>query len=195
MMKKIIITSSVLLIIGVSVAHGNSIKKAENTLNHYISGLARKTTSNKLDIFDKTIIGIGFNSMIAVGYFSYPEAAAILRHYIHGEGEDLLLSNDYFKKSKFIQRTIKTKGVGKHKISLRQHQDWRISYALNPFILHIKKNGTIKIYQKIVFKHPKRKVRTTLNLFGFKVKVNDGLVHAMKPSPFMVYVKPWKQKI
>ena len=133
--------------------------------------------------------------MIGVGYIFYPEAAAILRHYIYGEGEDLVLSNDYFRKSKFIQRTIKRKGVGIHKISLRQHQDWRLSYALNPFTLHIKKEGTIKIYQKIVFKQPKRKVRTTLNLLGFKVKVNDGLVHTMNPTPFTVYIKPWKRKL
>jgi hypothetical protein len=194
-MKKIIIACVILLTMITAAAHGNPIKGTQNAINGYISNLARKTTSNKLSLLDKTIVGIGFNSMIAGGYILYPEAAAILRHYIYGNGEDLFLSNDYFKRSKFIQHTIKRKGVGKHKITLRQHQDWRLSYALNPFTLHIKKDGTIKIYQKIVFKHPKRKVHTTLNLFGFKVKVNDGLVHVMNPTPFTVYVKPWKQKI
>lgn len=194
-MRKIIIACAVLLTMTAAAAHGNLIKKTENAINGYISNLSKKTTSNKLTRLDKTIVGAGFNSMILGGYAFYPEAAAILRHYIYGNGKDLFISNDYFKRSKFIQRTIKRKGVGKHKIALRQHQDWRLSYALNPFMLHVKKDGTIKIYQKIVFKHSRQKVRTTLNLFGFKVKVNDGLVHVMKPTPFTVYVKPWKQKI
>ncbi|EJF10595.1 hypothetical protein [Pontibacter sp. BAB1700] len=70
---------------------------------------------------------------------------------------------------------------------LKQQEDWRLSYAVNGFTLQ-KKQGKAELSQHIIFKRDKR-IYTDLNFYLFTVRVPDGLVHALNPTPFMVYAE------
>ncbi len=71
------------------------------------------------------------------------------------------------------------------KVIFTQKEDWRLSYALNPF--RIKKvNGKYKIFQYIEFDRTKKDY-TDLNLGFTKIRVNDNIVHCYECKPFVAY--------
>jgi hypothetical protein len=78
-------------------------------------------------------------ALIAGGYFLAPEAARITQHYVFGNGEDLYLNADYIKNSPVILKNLNLKKNEVRRVALKQKEDWRLSYALNP--LHIKRKG------------------------------------------------------
>lgn len=159
-------------------------------ISDYVSHLTYK---EKLNPVEHAFVYTAFNSMWVVGYPLYPEAAEILEHYLHGDGTEKVISNSYIKTSPFIKELIKEKGVGTHVIGFKQHKDWRLSYALNPFRLQVKKNGEVNIYQWIHFPENKR-IAVRLNIFGRELRVNDALIHKLNPKAFMLKVEPWHHK-
>jgi len=163
--------------------------------NKEVSAYVNYLTCKKqpLNSIEKVFVYTTFNSMWIVGYPLFPEAAEILKHYLHGDGSELTVSNSYIKHSPFINKIIREKGVGTHKIFFRQHNDWRLSYALNPFSIQVKKNGDVKIWQWIHFPTNKS-VRVRLNFFGRELRVNDALIHKLKPKAFMARVESWNYK-
>ncbi|MBK0401879.1 hypothetical protein I5M27_02715 [Adhaeribacter sp. BT258] len=122
-----------------------------------------------------------------VGKIIYPESANLLEHYLDGTGKNLYLEADYFRKSPVVRKNLNSMRVNETKeVRFKQHEDWRLSYALNPFYLK-KGRKMIKIYQEIEFS-TKKGVYTNLNFYFFKVRLPDRLVHVLKPKPFMVYI-------
>ncbi len=70
------------------------------------------------------------------------EGIQVLYHYMYGNGEDLVLESDYLPHSPVIKRELGKMKVGQTKrITFHQKEDWRLSYALNPFHLKKTKNG------------------------------------------------------
>lgn len=68
------------------------------------------------------------------------EGIAILQHYCFGDGTNMVLESDYFPNSPVIKSELKKMRIGEDKvISFNQNEDWRLSYALDPFHL-VKKN-------------------------------------------------------
>lgn len=135
-------------------------------------------------------IFIFFVSIITLFVYAYfrisaPEGMEILQHYCLGDGSELVLESDYLPNSPVIQSELRKMRVGQHKVvRFHQREDWRLSYALNPFHLVKKQNG-FEIYQYIKFDSKGVDV-TELNFSIFKVKVKDSWVHFVKPTPFMV---------
>ena len=81
----------------------------------------------------KKIIVIG---IIMGGYIVAPEAAQSLQHYCFGDGDTLHVKSNYLKTSPVVLKHLKTMKVGDKKwVSFKQHEDWRLSYALNPFTI------------------------------------------------------------
>ena len=112
----------------------------------------------------------------------------VLSHYISGSGETLQLDPVYIKNSSVVRKAIKNMRIGEtKKISFKQSEDWRLSYALNPFRIARKSDG-YEISQWIEFDRS-NKVYTYLNLGFTKIKVYDNLVHAYSCKPFMVKCK------
>lgn len=112
-----------------------------------------------------------------------PEGCAVLQHYFLGNGKPLTLKSDYLPKSPVIVKALKGMRVGEvKKISFYQYQDWRLSYALNPFHLKKLKNG-FDIYQYIKFDN-KAGIYTTINIGGFKFNFKDNWVHFLKTTPY-----------
>jgi hypothetical protein len=131
---------------------------------------------------DKVIV----MGMIYGGKFISPEGSSILEHYCFGDGDTLFLDPSYLKTSPVILREMEGMKEGQDKrIVFKQKEDWRLSYALNPF--HIKKeNGKFKIYQYIKFSD-RKDIYTEINLGPAKIRVNDGMVHTYDCKPYVAY--------
>jgi hypothetical protein len=78
-------------------------------------------------------------------------------------------------------------GDAVERVGFEQKDDWRLSYALNPFKIKRTKEG-YEIYQWIEFDQT-GKVPTKLNLGITKITVNDAVVHAFECKPFWVICK------
>ena len=121
-----------------------------------------------------------------------PEGCAVLQHYYFGNGKKLELKSDYLPYSPVIIKELKKMRIGQDKtIRFYQKEDWRLSYALNPFHLVKKRNGFV-IYQYIKF-DSRGDVFTEINLYLFKIKVKDNWVHILKTTPFMLHFRYIKQ--
>ena len=113
------------------------------------------------------------------------EGISILNHYLFGNGEDLILKSDYIPNSPVIKKKLKGMRIGEtRRITFEQKEDWRLSYALNPFHLKKTKNG-FEIYQYIKF-DTSGKIFTYVNTPMGKIKIYDNWVHIKKCKPFMV---------
>jgi hypothetical protein len=119
---------------------------------------------------------------------SAPEGMEILKHYCFGDGSELVLESDYLPNSPVIQSELKKLKIGQDKVvRFYQKEDWRLSYALNPFHL-VKKRDGFEIYQYIKFDSKGVDV-TELNFYLFKIRLKDSWVHLVNPKPFMVKYK------
>jgi len=118
---------------------------------------------------------------IIIGAVFFPEASNVLKHYCFGDGSELVLNADYIKNSPVVKRKLATMKVGqKKKVGMHQWEDWRLSFALNPFTIEKQKNK-IKISQWIEFDSI-GKVTTWL----FFIPIHDNIVHTFKCTPYMV---------
>lgn len=124
--------------------------------------------------------------LILGGKIISPEGSQILDHYCSGNGDTLFLDPSYIKKSPVVLREIEGMREGQTKnIRFTQKEDWRLSYALNPFKIK-KEEGKFKIYQYIKF-DSKGRDYTDLNLGFTKLRVKDGMVHVYECKPYVAY--------
>lgn len=164
--------------------------KTEASINSYVEGLTDKAFDGSLSFFDKTVLHFSVLSGVVYTRFTFPEASALLYHYVYGDGSDLMLDSAYFQKSDYLNRTITTLGLGEHgPIALEQSQDWRLSLALNPYYLSVTKNNVKLFHPKITFAplHEKDKTFTIVPIGKMKLKIYDNLISAMNPDSFYVY--------
>lgn len=120
--------------------------------------------------------------MIFYGAFVFPEASAALRHYCFGDGSTLIVQSDYIKSSPVVWKRLKNMKVGeKGEVRMRQRDDVRLSYALNPFQMERKKDKVI-ISQWMQF-DTSGKVHTN---FG-PIPLPDNIVHVFDCTPFLFY--------
>lgn len=127
----------------------------------------------------KKIIVLG---MIGVGAIFFPEASSALSHYCFGDGDTLYVESDYIKTSPVVINELKTLKDGeKRRVGMRQSEDWRLSFAINPFNIERKGNKII-ITQWMQFD-------TTNNVatqFG-PIKIKDNIVHVFECKPYLFY--------
>jgi hypothetical protein len=128
-------------------------------------------------LFYKKVIVIG---MIVFGFFFFPEASQALRHYCFGDGSQLNVDPAYIKTSPVVQQHLAKMKVGqKKKVGLHQWEDWRLSFAINPFTIEKQKHKVV-ITQWMEF-DKKNKVTTWL----FFIPVKDNIVHTFDCTPYM----------
>ncbi len=129
--------------------------------------------------FSKKILVIG---MIVVGAIFFPEASKALRHYCFGDGSQLEVSPDYIKNSPVVKKHLAHMKIGeKHKVGFHQWEDWRLSFALNPFTIEKQKHKII-ITQWMEFAK-KDQVVTWL----FIIPMPDNIVHTFDCTPYMFH--------
>ena len=123
-------------------------------------------------------------SMIVGGRIVSPEASVILYHYCFGNGDTLNVESVYIRNSPVVLRSMMGMKLGQDKkVEFRQAEDWRLSYALNPFHIRMEKDSYL-IYQYIKFDRS-GKVHTDLNLGFIKIRVYDNIVHIFNCKPFV----------
>lgn len=121
--------------------------------------------------------------IIVGGYFLYPEASKVVAHYCFGNGDTLHLDPTYIRNSRVIVQKLNTMKIGESKeVRFNQTEDWRLSYALNPFTIKRTKEGAT-IHQYIKFRGHDY---TYLNFLGHKLKVSDNIVHVFDCKPYVV---------
>jgi hypothetical protein len=122
--------------------------------------------------------------MIVVGFFFFPEASQALRHYCFGDGSQLNVDPEYIKTSPVVQQHLAKMKVGqKKKVGLHQWEDWRLSFAINPFTIEKQKHKVV-ITQWMEF-DKKNKVTTWL----FFIPVKDNIVHTFDCTPYMFHTE------
>lgn len=120
--------------------------------------------------------------MIGIGAIFFPEASKILRHYCFGDGSTLYLKSNYIKHSPVVKRKLSKMKVGQtRKVGMHQWEDFRLSYALNPFKMEKQKDKVI-ITQWIEF----AKTNKVITWFG-PIPLPDNIVHTFNCKPFLVY--------
>lgn len=134
-------------------------------------------------VFFKKIVVIG---MIVVGAVIFPEASQALRHYCFGDGSQLEVSPDYIKNSPVVKKHLAHMKVGeKHKVGMHQWEDWRLSFAINPFTIEKRKDKII-ITQWMNFD----KTNKVITWFG-PIPIPDNIVHTFECTPYMFHTE-WK---
>ena len=155
--------------------------------------MIQKLKNNCCFIAIAILIGSFYQKIIVLvimggGLFIAPEASKILSHYC-GNGDTLYLNSTYLSESPVILRQARKLKVGQSikNLGFKQHEDWRLSYALNPFTIKRTRKGYI-VSQWIEFDKT-RKVTTKLNLFLFTITIPDSIVHTYDCTPFLVIFK------
>ena len=158
-------------------------------LNDYIAGTSNRVANNASTRTDAAIMHLSALTGIAVTRYAYPEASTLLFHYIYGKGDDLELSSTYFQNSLFLKEKIQNIGSGNHgPLTIKQHEDWRLSLALNPFYLMISDEKVRLFHPKISFAAAREQsIYTIVPLGKLRIKVYDNIVSILHPTPFYVF--------
>ena len=132
------------------------------------------------------ILAVPFLSGYVYFQTTSPEGMSVLTQYILGDGSDYELKSDYLPTSPVIVNNLKTMEIGEtRRITFRQKEDWRLSYALNPFNLTKTENG-FTINQYIIF-DTSGDIYTDINIFGKKIRFHDNWINKLNPTPYTVY--------
>lgn len=187
-----------ILVVSVAVLEGPVPTKMRNAvefiIHDYNNSLMDKAERNDLTIFDEWILRAGLLVGTTLSRYHYPEASMILNHYVYGDGSTLQLPQHYFANSSYLNKLVSSLGDGDHgPLALKQHQDWRLSLALNPFYLSIS-GEKVRIYHPKVEFAPvgSARVVTVVPVGKLRVQIYDNLVSALDPTPFEAFAE-WSQ--
>jgi hypothetical protein len=132
-----------------------------------------------------------YNGIALGGRLLSPEGGAVIYHYLYGEGKDLWLSPDYIQRSSVITRSLALLREGEsRRFTFRQADDFRLSFAVNPFNLRRKDGGYVLLWQKIEF-DAKPYTYTTLDYGIGSFRLPDALIYSMRPRAYTVYCQ-WR---
>ena len=119
----------------------------ERTVDAHLAGMNRRQLANRNMALDRWQCRLLYDGIITLSGLRYPEGAAFIDHYLHGGGRDLRLASDYIRRSPVVRQRLVALPVERTvAVTLRQQQDWRLSYALNPFRLRREAHRVV-IYQ------------------------------------------------
>jgi hypothetical protein len=174
------------LLLGIVVLASPLGRIVDRGLSSHFEHVNQRREQHRLTWLDGVECQVLYNSIALAGRLVSPEGGAIVWHYLHGKGQDLWLDNSYLQTSPVIQRSWRSLKPGQSRqFSLRQAEDWRLSYALNPFSLR-RGEHKILLWQRLEFS-TNHKVKTVLNYGLGKIELPDALIHVLHPTPFTVY--------
>jgi hypothetical protein len=186
-MKKNIIAIFLILVLILFVLVVVNFNPQNNVYNIFtikqknIDEIVLRFDNNTLTENDKKTLNNIYRNIIFFGGFIYPEASKILKHYIFGNGDDLIITSEYFFESKFIINTLNKNQnmeiIGP--VTLKIKENPRIAYAVNGF--YINRNNPMEIYQEIIFASRKdRNTYTSFDILNKKLNIPDRLVRVFE---------------
>jgi hypothetical protein len=127
-----------------------------------------------------------------VRFSVFREGIQVVTHYMFGNGSDLQLRSDHIPHSPVIRKRLASMQVGETvRVSFRQQDDWRLSYAINGFQLTKTKTG-FRIYQRIEFDQSGKVYTDIKTPFG-NIRLFDNWVHVIDCKAFrLFYNHDWK---
>jgi hypothetical protein len=177
-------------LLGVSLLSLPTGRVFDRAVTAHFVALNQRREQRRLSWWDGVQCQILFNGIATIGGIASPEAGRIVGHYIHGRGADLWLSPEYIRTSPVILRCLMQLKEGESRqFGFHQSEDWRLSYALNPFSLR-KQNGKVLLWQFIKFE-TRPSTLTTMNYGIGKFQLPDALIYSMHPKAYTVYAT-WK---
>jgi hypothetical protein len=178
------------LLLGIVILASPIGRIVDRGLSSHFEHVNQRREQHRLTWLDGVECQALYNGITLAGRFVSPEGGAIVHHYLYGNGKDLWLDNSYLQTSPVIQRSWRSLKPGQSRqFSLHQTEDWRLSYALNPFSLR-RGEHEILLWQRLEFSR-NHKVKTVLNYGLGKIELPDALIHVLHPQSFTVYSK-WK---
>jgi hypothetical protein len=159
---------------------------AAGALAHQEAMLARARRDG-LTPWDRAQIHAVSVAGIALGTVCWPEAAAIVRQSLYGDGTPVVVSGEYFARSPYLAREAARRGIGDHgPIGMRQRDDWRTSLAFNPFRLRVTRDSVTLYSPGTRFVRPDEETRRTVIPLGrLHVPVYDNLFGAIQGPAFL----------
>lgn len=177
-------------LLGIGILASPLGRVVDRGLSSHFEEVNRRRQAHRLSRLDVIECQLLYNSIALAGRLVSPEGGAIVFHYLHGNGQHLWLDSDYLQTSPVIQRSWRSLKVGQSRqVGFRQAEDWRVSYALNPFSLR-RDAHEVLLWQRLEFSANPR-VKTKLNYGWGQVELPDALIHALHPTPFTVFCR-WK---
>jgi hypothetical protein len=180
-----------LLLIGAVVLLASPLGRAiDRGITAHFIAMNQRREHYRLSLWDGIQCQILYNGIATGGRMVSPEAGEIIWHYLNGHGTDLWLSPDYIRTSPVVLRSLAQLKEGESRqFVFRQAEDWRLSYAVNPFSLK-RSGGTVLMWQLMKFE-TRPGTLTTLNYRIGKFQLPDALIYSMHPQTYTVYCK-WK---
>lgn len=174
-----------LLLVGLLLLLSPAGRLLERAVDGHLTAMHRRHLAGRSTPADYWQCRLLYGAIGHLGGLRYPEAGAIITHYLGGSGRDLWLPAGYLRRSPVVRRHLATLRPGQTRVvTLRQAEDWRLSYALNPFRLRRGPGSKVELWQWMAFL-PDPAARTVLNLGLVRFTVPDGLILVLRPKPFM----------
>lgn len=162
----------------------------DRALTEHFIAMNQRREQHRLSSWDGMQCQLLYASVATCGRVVSPEGGQVIWHYLCGRGTDLWLSPNYIRMSPVVVRSLAQLKEGESRqFGFHQAEDWRLSYAVNPF--SIKKNqGSVFLWQRMEF-DTRPGALTTLDYTIGQFRLPDALIYSMHPQPFTVYCK-WK---
>ena len=158
----------------------------DRQLTAHFRQMNERRASHRLSWGDGMVCQVLYTGIALGGRALSPEGGKVIWHYLHGQGKDLLLSPNYIKTSPVIIKSLALLKEGEsRRFTFRQAEDFRLSYAVNPFNLK-KKDGKVLLWQLIKFEANSH-TYSTLNYGVGAFQVPDALIYSVHPQTFTVY--------
>jgi hypothetical protein len=170
-------------------------ERAEAFLAALSERLYERHREDRLTRFEVCLLHAATLAGVAGTRLAYPEASALLYHYVYGDGSPLELPSSYFRNSTYLKAKVRELGPGRHgPIGFEQSADWRLSLALNPYYLTLEGKRVRISHPRIEFASAKaRPTRTVVPIGKLRIRVHDNLVSALRPTPFEAYAE-WERQ-
>ena len=176
--------------------------KIGDGLNNHLKMIERHVAEDSVTVSDKLFLHVFFRGGTLGGSFVVPPAARILRRCLNGSSRDLTLRSRYIShRSPKIQKSlaqIKNKPDGTYRFGgFKQSEDYRLSMAFNPYnitLSTVNNNRYVTVWYDFTWPEIPHSYATYVPLGPTKIRINDGLVHAISDCPTYRVERQWKLK-
>jgi hypothetical protein len=163
----------------------------------WLTGTEQRALAGRSTLADRWGLRVLYRGLQLGGQLTYPQAAGLLGHYLHGGGDTLRFDARPLLRHPEVQQalrqhrpgiTFRHQAAGKSPFYVVAKTDWPLYYAFD--LLYIKYEPTgVVFYDNYFFQPVARRSYARFGLGKVHLRLNDGLIHVAYPEarPFIVY--------